>query len=158
MKYITHSEEETIALGKTIAQYLKPGAVLALMGHLGSGKTRLTRGICEGLQVQQPVTSPTFVLINEYRGKYPVYHFDFYRLESEAEIWDLGIDEYINGDGICIIEWAEHGLNLLPDSRIEIRLKSAFDSATDTIRQIDIRDEWLNAKLAESPELSEQDV
>lgn len=138
MKFISQSEAETLQFGRELAQKLKPGDVLALMGHLGSGKTCLTRGICEGLHVTDIVTSPTFVLINEYRGSLPVYHFDFYRLNSEDEIRDLGVDDYFYGDGVCIIEWAERGLSLIPPDRVEVHLKGSFDSAQENIRHIEI--------------------
>jgi len=139
IRLISQSEEATLQLGAALAQQLQAGDVLALFGDLGSGKTCLTRGICQGLDVSEDVTSPTFVLINEYRGRLPVYHFDFYRLESLDEIWNLGIDDYINNDGICIIEWAERGIQLLPEQRIEIYLENKFESETETDRQIEIR-------------------
>ncbi|MCI0495607.1 tRNA (adenosine(37)-N6)-threonylcarbamoyltransferase complex ATPase subunit type 1 TsaE, partial [candidate division KSB1 bacterium] len=139
IKLISQSEEATLQLGAALARQLQAGDVIALHGDLGSGKTCLTRGICRGLGVFQDVTSPTFVLINEYRGRLPVYHFDFYRLESLDEIWNLGIDDYINNEGICIIEWADRGTQLLPTQRIEIFLANKFEAETETDRQIEIR-------------------
>jgi tRNA threonylcarbamoyladenosine biosynthesis protein TsaE len=139
MKIVTNSVEETIELGARFGEQLQSGDVVALIGNLGSGKTHFTRGICRGLQVTQPVTSPTFVLINEYRGRLPVYHFDFYRLESEAEIWDLGIEDYLSGDGVCVIEWAERGLKRLPENRIEIHLRNLFDTGLETSREFNFR-------------------
>ncbi len=139
IKLISQSEEATLQLGVALAQQLQAGDVIALYGDLGSGKTCLTRGISQGLGVIEDVTSPTFVLINEYHGRLPVYHLDFYRLESLDEIWNLGIDEYINNEGICIIEWAERGTPLLPERRIEIYLENKFESETETERQIEIR-------------------
>lgn len=135
MKITTHSVEATLELGAQFGQFLQPGDVVALIGNLGSGKTQFTRGLCQGLQVTQPVTSPTFVLINEYRGRLPVFHFDFYRLESEAEIRDLGIDDYLYGEGVCVIEWAERGLSLLPEDRIEIYLRNLFESGQESSRE-----------------------
>ena len=127
MELITHSPEETIQLGRLLGKQLQAGDILALIGELGSGKTCLTRGICQGLDVSDEVTSPTFVLINEYHGRLPVYHFDFYRLNSEEEIWDLGIEDYLNRDGVCIIEWAERGLSLLPADHLDIYLTNLFE-------------------------------
>lgn len=139
IKVISQSEEATLHLGATLAKQLQAGDIIALQGDLGSGKTCLTRGICQGLGVIEKVTSPTFVLINEYRGRLPVYHFDFYRLETLDEIWNLGIDDYFNNEGICIIEWAERGTQLLPTNRIEIFLKNNFESEAETDRLIEIR-------------------
>jgi tRNA threonylcarbamoyladenosine biosynthesis protein TsaE len=138
MELITHSPEQTIQLGRLLGKQLQSGDILALTGELGSGKTCLTRGICEGLGVSDEVTSPTFVLINEYQGRLPVYHFDFYRLNSEEEIRELGIEDYMNGDGICIIEWAERGLNLLPEDHLDIYLTNLFENNGETTRRIKI--------------------
>ena len=153
MKYTTHSEAETLQLGKLLAEYLKPGDVLALKGDLGSGKTCLTRGICEGLHVTDPVTSPTFVLINEYEnGRIPVYHFDFYRLNSVDEIFDLGLNDYFDKDGVCLIEWPENSLKLLPEHYITIRLKNLFESGDEFSREIEIT--GLNIPKSEWPQLT----
>jgi len=117
---------------------LMPGDVVTLLGELGSGKTCLVRGICKGLECADQVTSPTFTLINEYRGRFPVYHFDFYRLESEQEIFDLGYEEYFFGDGICLVEWAERALPLLPQNYIEIRLRSFFEPGRQNCRELSL--------------------
>ena len=102
---------------------LKTGDVVALIGDLGSGKTCLIQGICAGLDVEDDVTSPTFTLINEYRGRIPVAHVDLYRLEDAESVLDLGYDEYIDGDGVCLIEWADKFPDLLPDACIELRIE-----------------------------------
>ena len=122
-KIITSSPEETKKLGENLAQGFSPGQVVALFGPLGSGKTCLTQGICSGLGVKDFVVSPSFVLINEYEGKYKIYHIDLFRLEKLSEIINLGYEEYFYGDGICIIEWAEKAKEILPDKRLEIHLK-----------------------------------
>ncbi|MFH0930654.1 MAG: tRNA (adenosine(37)-N6)-threonylcarbamoyltransferase complex ATPase subunit type 1 TsaE [Candidatus Zixiibacteriota bacterium] len=122
-KIITSSPEETKKLGESLAQGFSPGLVIALFGPLGSGKTCLAQGICSGLGVKDFVVSPSFVLINEYEGRYKVYHLDLFRLEKLSEIINLGYEEYFYGDGICIIEWAEKAVKLLPDKRMEIYLK-----------------------------------
>ena len=119
----TNTPEETQRFGQELAGELQPGTVIALIGDLGSGKTCLTQGICMGLGVQDYVTSPSFTLINEYDGRLPVYHFDFYRINTPEEAFDLGCDEYFYGEGVCIIEWAEKVESFLPENRIEIRIK-----------------------------------
>jgi len=138
MKVITHSEKETLQFGREYAASLQSGDVIALIGDLGSGKTCLIRGICQGLDVKEEVTSPTFVLINEYLGRCPVYHFDFYRLEKPQEVLNLGIDDYLTDDSICLIEWADRALSILPKRRIEIRLASLFDRGREFDREIDV--------------------
>ena len=121
----THSPAETQTLGEQLGKTLKPGDVIALIGELGTGKTCLTQGIARGIGIapDEVVSSPSYILINEYNGTIPIYHIDLYRLESTAEIADLGLTEYIDGDGICIIEWAERIAHALPENcmRIDIR-------------------------------------
>lgn len=125
---VTHSPEETRALGVALAQVLLPGDCVALHGDLGSGKTCLVQGICEGLSVTDYVTSPTFVLINEYAGKWrsgesvTLYHFDLYRLGDPDELYGLGCDDFFYGKGICLIEWAEMGGDLIPGEAIHVTL------------------------------------
>ncbi|MGB2803450.1 MAG: tRNA (adenosine(37)-N6)-threonylcarbamoyltransferase complex ATPase subunit type 1 TsaE [Candidatus Zixiibacteriota bacterium] len=128
MEKKTNSAEETKEFGRSLTKCLKPGSVLALIGPLGSGKTVLAQGICSGLQVKAAVTSPTFVIINEYPGRLNnspiwVYHFDLYRLENPEEFAKLGYEEYFYGRGITIIEWAEKVTALLPKKRWEVNLK-----------------------------------
>src|SRR5438445_4240567 len=108
-QYDVADEAATEALGRRFAKALFPGAVVALVGQLGAGKTHLVRAIAEGLGVAdgRAVTSPTFVLIQEYEGRLPVYHFDVYRLAGAAPFADLGAHEYLEGDGVCLVEWAD---------------------------------------------------
>jgi|ERR1043165_8823307 tRNA threonylcarbamoyladenosine biosynthesis protein TsaE len=115
---------ETEAFGRCLAAHLFPGAVIALIGTLGAGKTHLTRAIAEGLGIAHPdiVNSPTFVLIQEYDARLPIYHFDAYRLSSEAEFADLGVHEYFEGNGVCLVEWADKVPACLPKERLEIRI------------------------------------
>jgi tRNA threonylcarbamoyladenosine biosynthesis protein TsaE len=112
----------TLALGRRLGERLFPGAVLALVGPLGAGKTHFTRGVCEGLGVadSRVVTSPTFVLIQEYDGRLPVYHFDAYRLDGPAPFAALGADEYLYGDGVCLVEWADRVEPVLPPGRLTV--------------------------------------
>ena len=120
--YRTESPEETQNLGETFGKTLNPGDVVALIGDLGTGKTCLTQGIARGIGIDagEVVSSPSYILINEYNGKIPIYHIDLYRLENMPEIADLGIGEYIDSDGVCIIEWAERMEEGLPETCIRI--------------------------------------
>jgi len=128
MEKKTSSPEETKQFGKSLVTRLEPGAVVGLMGPLGSGKTVLVQGICSGLGVKQVVTSPSFVIINEYPGRWQktpiwIYHFDLYRLENVEEFVKLGYEEYFYGKGITLIEWAEKVRSFLPKRRWEVKLK-----------------------------------
>ena len=105
----TRTPAETQTIGEEIGKQLRQGDLVALIGDLGTGKTCLTQGIARGVGVypNQIVNSPSYTLINEYAGKIPIYHIDLYRLQNHDELLDLGLDEYMEGNGICIIEWAE---------------------------------------------------
>lgn len=124
MKKNLNSLEDTKKFGIKLGNVLKPGDILCLNGDLGAGKTTLTKSIGEGLGVEDYITSPTFALINEYEGKYPVYHFDTYRLENIEEVDDLGFDEYIYGKGVSIIEWADRIEKVLPREKTIIDIKN----------------------------------
>lgn len=114
---ILASHEDTLNLGKKIGDVLKPGDILLLEGNLGAGKTTFTQGLAEGLGVDEFVNSPTFVIINEYfSGHLPLYHMDLYRLEDEAQLYDLGVEEYFFGNGVSVVEWPEIALSLLPEA------------------------------------------
>ncbi len=130
------SEALTVALGETLSQGLQPGDVVAFFGDLGSGKTTMISGVCRGLQVCDQVSSPTFTLINEYQGRVPVYHFDFYRIRNAHEAWSLGLDEYFGGDGICLIEWSEKIIDLLPLGRIEVHVEDLYAEGVPGVRKI----------------------
>ena len=120
----THSPEETQTIGKQIGASLKTGDVIALVGDLGAGKTCLTQGIARGIGIasHEVVNSPSYTLINEYMGEIPIYHIDLYRLKHHGEIIDLGLEEFLEGNGICIIEWADRMSNLLPANHIQITM------------------------------------
>ena len=130
----THSEEETIALGRSLGREWQRGVVL-LIGNLGSGKTTLTKGIAEGLGVLsgEEVSSPTFSLIHEYGPA--LYHVDLYRLDTEAEVATLGLEELFDRDALIVIEWGERFPRLMPDSRIEVRFRTLGEEE----REIEVR-------------------
>ena len=121
---ITRGAAETRELGRRLAGRLQAGDVVLLRGPLGAGKSELTRGIAEGLGVMETVTSPSFTILNVYEsGRVPLYHFDWYRLESEEELYELGMDEYLGGDGIAAVEWPEQCPEAVPETFLEIRLE-----------------------------------
>jgi len=107
MTIITKNENETIREGEKLGHTLKPGAVIALYGDLGTGKTAFTRGLAAGLGISMCVSSPTFTIVNEYPGEIPLFHFDMYRLENENELFDIGWDDYHDRGGVCAVEWSE---------------------------------------------------
>ncbi len=115
-RIISRSPEETRALAAALLAELKPGAVLALHGELGSGKTCFVQGLAAAMGVRQTVTSPTFTLVNEYAGCHPLYHIDLYRLRGAGDLAGLGLDDYLESDGITVIEWAERAEAWLPPS------------------------------------------
>ena len=124
---ISHSPDETQAAGERLAARLGPGAVVACIGELGAGKTCFVQGVARGLGVEAGVTSPTFVLINQYRGRLPVYHLDAYRTESLTELLDIGVEELMHGDGVTVIEWADKLRPLLPEHAITVTIAGLGD-------------------------------
>ena len=105
--FFTHSAEETIALGYKIGKKLKKGDIIAMQGTLAAGKTTITKGIAQALEISEEITSPTFCLISEYSGKMPLYHMDVYRLDGTEDFINLGVDDMLYGDGVCIIDLSE---------------------------------------------------
>ena len=113
---VIRNEKDTERLAAEIAQALQPGDVLALIGDLGTGKTTLTKYIAKGLGIRDMITSPTFTIVSEYKdGRLPLYHFDVYRLEGQDQVFETGVEEYFDMDGVCIIEWADMIAEILPD-------------------------------------------
>lgn len=109
MEFITRSPEETENLGAKLAEYLRPGTVLAYRGDLGAGKTAFTRGLAKGLGATDMVTSPTYTIVNEYlSGKMPLFHFDMYRLPDSDSLFDIGWEDYLERGGVCAVEWSEN--------------------------------------------------
>lgn len=128
--------EDTVALGEALARTLRPGDVIALYGELGSGKTCFVQGLVRGLGVATGATSPTFVLVNEYRGRLPVYHVDAYRTGSLTELMDLGLLDMMGDDGVTLVEWADRAEPLLPPRAIKVRIEGVGDE----LRVITIED------------------
>ena len=127
MTVVSRSAQETQALGARIGLRLGRGDVVACIGPLGAGKTCFLQGLARGLGVTAAVTSPTFVLVNEYRGRLPVYHVDAYRTGSLSELVDLGLEEMLHGEGVTIVEWADKLLPLLPPRTITVSITGLGD-------------------------------
>lgn len=139
-------DQATRALGYLLGSQTFPGCVIALIGDLGAGKTTFTQGFCAGAGVVDPgqVSSPTFVLHQTYPGRVEIHHFDVYRLKSLGEFWDLGPGDYLGGDGVALIEWADKVEALLPDDRLEIRLSHEGMGRRYALRALGPRHEvWL---------------
>jgi tRNA threonylcarbamoyladenosine biosynthesis protein TsaE len=130
---VTNSVSETIEFGILLGRCLDAGDVVALYGELGSGKTTLTKGLAAGLGAKEldAVRSPTFVLLNLYKGRLPIYHVDLYRIQTLERLHDIGYEEYAFGDGIMVIEWAEKAEGALPESAIRIRLRTLTRSSRE---------------------------
>jgi tRNA threonylcarbamoyladenosine biosynthesis protein TsaE len=133
LKLNSRSPERTQLLGGYLGQLAQKTDVFLLVGELGTGKTCLVQGIARGLGVKEYAFSPTFVLLREYRGRLPLYHIDFYRLDYTKEIADLGLEEYFYGDGVCAVEWAEKGLQLIPADHLLITLHYVPTSHTERL-------------------------
>ena len=122
VKIYLDGEEQTKEIGYRLGKLLTPGSVICLIGDLGAGKTTMTQSLAKAIGVDDYITSPTFTIVNEHEGNMPLYHFDVYRIGSSEEMYDIGYDEYINSDGLCIIEWANLIEDILPDEYLDIEL------------------------------------
>jgi len=134
----SRSPEETFRFGESLGREATPGQVYTLVGDLGVGKTLFTQGFAKGLGVEEPISSPTFTIVQEYEeGRLPFYHFDVYRIGDIEEMDEIGFEDYISGDGVCLIEWANLIEEILPDERTEIYvekdLKQGFDYRKITV-------------------------
>ena len=128
----TFSPEETFAFGKWIGENALPGQVYTLVGDLGAGKTVFTQGVAEGLGITEPVNSPTFTIIQEYEsGRMPFYHFDVYRIGDIEEMDEVGFEEYVMGDGVSLIEWANLIEEILPENRTEVIIEKDLEKGFD---------------------------
>ncbi len=134
LSFITGSPEETENKGEKIASLLKPGDVVGFTGELGAGKTCMIKGICLGLKVSETVSSPTFTIINEYKGLLPVYHFDLYRI-TEEDLTELGYREYFEGSGVCLLEWADRAPALFPPDCIKIHFEYLEDISPENFEK-----------------------
>ncbi|QAT43671.1 tRNA (adenosine(37)-N6)-threonylcarbamoyltransferase complex ATPase subunit type 1 TsaE [Aminipila luticellarii] len=122
-KLVIRDEKQTRKFGLKLADKLKSGNIVALIGDLGTGKTALTKYIAEGLDVKETITSPTFTIVQEYQdGRLPLYHFDVYRIKDVEEMFEIGYEEYFFGNGVCIVEWADLISEIIPEDAIVIHL------------------------------------
>ena len=124
----TKTPEETELAGKALAKSLVAGAVIAMYGELGAGKTAFVRGMARGLRSPSRVTSPTFTIVNEYEGSLPLFHFDMYRLGSADELFDIGWDDYLARGGICVVEWSENVSKAFDGSEIRVTIKKTGEN------------------------------
>ena len=123
-EFLSYSVEDTISIGERIGKHLACGDVVALSGELGVGKTVLCKGIVKGLGGNPDVvSSPIFLILHIYSAKVPVYHLDLYRIEYQGELWGIGYEEYLYGDGVCVVEWAEKALNFLPQHTVFVGME-----------------------------------
>ncbi len=129
----TKNDAETLAAGERFAHTLKAGDVVALDGDLGAGKTVFARGIAKGLGIMDVIVSPTFTILREYEGSMPLYHFDVYRIGDADELFDIGFSEYLDGDGISVVEWAEKVPGLLPARSVYVRIEKTGNNTREII-------------------------
>ena len=132
IKFHVGNVEETSELGQRLGQILQKGDTVCLTGDLGTGKTAFTGGIARALGIEGYITSPTFTIVNEYEGSLPLYHFDVYRIGDPGEMFETGYDEYISGNGITVIEWAELIKEILPPERIEVYIEKDSTEKLDS--------------------------
>ena len=132
MEFETFSPEETLELGRKLAREARPGEVYTLVGDLGVGKTVFTQGIADGLGITEPVSSPTFTIVQVYEeGRMPFYHFDVYRIGDIEEMEEIGYDDYFFGQGICLIEWADLIEEILPEKLIKVTIEKDLEKGFD---------------------------
>ena len=138
MRIDSFSEKETFELGKSIGEKAKAGEVYTLIGDLGVGKTVFTQGVAKGIGIDEPVNSPTFTILQVYdEGRLPFYHFDVYRIGDESEMDEIGFEEYVYGDGVCFIEWADLIKGIIPRKHTRIEIKKNLEKGFD-YREIDL--------------------
>ena len=133
MNFISESPEETQRLGEELGRLAQPGDLFLLVGNLGTGKTCLTQGIAWGLGIQGYATSPSFVVVNQYRGRLPMYHIDLYRLDRIEEVIELGLDDYLYGEGVSVVEWAEKAIEVLPKEHLLIEMSFLSDTSRNLV-------------------------
>ncbi|MCX7711025.1 MAG: tRNA (adenosine(37)-N6)-threonylcarbamoyltransferase complex ATPase subunit type 1 TsaE [Clostridia bacterium] len=128
----TDSVEETVDIGTKLGSLLEKGDIICLSGNLGTGKTAFTNGIAAALGIEGYITSPTFTIVNEYKGRLPLYHFDVYRIADPEEMFEIGFEEYTDGNGVVVIEWPEQIQDILPAERIWVEIKKDLAAGVDT--------------------------
>ena len=132
MEFESHSDRETYQLGRDLGRKAQPGQVICLNGDMGTGKTVFTKGFAEGLGISETVNSPTFTILSVYEeGRIPLYHFDVYRIGDPWEMDEIGFDEYVDGDGVCLIEWADQIRDILPPERMDVRIEKDLERGWD---------------------------
>ena len=139
MQFISNSPDETRTFAADMAKRLTAGDVLCLYGDLGAGKTAFVQGLAKGLGIDEPITSPTFTIVNEYEGRLPLYHFDVYRIADSGEMYEVGFDEYVYGEGVSVIEWPQLIADILPDRRYDIEIKKDLERG-ENYREITVRE------------------
>lgn len=125
--YITRSYQDTQFLGAALAKHLHAGDVVTLVGDLGAGKSEFSRGVARGLGITGPVPSPSFTILNTYEGTEKLYHFDWYRIADPQELYDIGLDEFVGGDGVALIEWSERAEECLPEDYLQVEIDKVDD-------------------------------
>lgn len=138
MEIIVTTVDETYKIGKLIGSLVNSGDIICLIGDLGTGKTHLAKGIAKGLGIEDNITSPTFTIVNEYMGRLILYHFDVYRVNDPDEIAAIGFDEYIFGNGVSVIEWANYIEELIPPNNLTINIEKLTEYGDD-FRKINIQ-------------------
>ena len=139
-QYESFSYDDTQVIAKEIADTLKGGEFIAMYGDLGAGKTAFVQGLAKALGITNHVTSPTFTIVNEYEGRLPLYHFDVYRIADPDEMYEIGYDDYIDSDGVCVVEWAELIEDLFPDKYYKLTILKDEDKGFD-YRKIILEDD-----------------
>ena len=127
----TNSEAETLNLGRELGRAAKAGDIYLLEGDLGVGKTVFAKGVAAGLDIDEPVVSPTFTIVHEYEGRLPLYHFDVYRIADPDEMYEIGFDEYLYGEGVCLIEWPSQVEELIPETAVKIMIEKDMKNGPD---------------------------
>lgn len=131
MEFIVDNVNSTIELGDKLGNMVKPGDIICVNGDLGTGKTHFTKGVAKSLEIKEPITSPTFTIVNEYEGRLKLYHFDVYRVNDPDEIEAIGFDEYIFSDAVSIIEWSNYIEELIPEEHISVEIEKLPEMGTD---------------------------
>ena len=139
MRFVSASSQDTEILGESLGRRIQTPMVVALRGALGTGKTAFTRGLARGLDVPDPVTSPTFALVHEHMGRLPLFHFDLFRLTGPDDLFDIGWEDYLNRGGVCVVEWCERAYGALPPGIVNVALE--FDPK-NTDRRIIVYDDF----------------